>query len=719
MSREELKLKLNNADIDAFPFINTPFDVAVYLSDINDQIYQGNIDVPLQISLCGDDNKVVEDSDNIMTISPANVIIGKTGTATIRVTLKKLSMTVGNKKFKLLVSASTVKEFYVKPVSSPLLTCVLYKLRVTEENTSQFIWFKDEGGREKCIELHVSLRDAAGEIVRRRKVKLRMTLCYSSGVEVSREAQKILTMPEHFSKIISEDTGETDISYRINEVSKGHQSQAFRVLISPDVSTSPMNADIAPCSSTPVEVRSKRNNTSSKRGRDTAMCNVFDAAGSVSVTASNSVPNLNALGQQIPASVGGGNLTTKKSKKNGNTDIINSFSSGNAFITELNKIVLWNNSVIEQLQAMQWKGPIGYTEGGPGNPAVPIYNIPNPIESINQLLTTYEETVVASTNTLMSLSRGQGVALGASEGGEMGHRDVLFGYQQRSNATDSSTTSFVANGMGYFNGDCEDTGDFLSNDPSFTGVHRNNSLFASDLYRGSSAMPLSMISGASFLDGSNATEGDMLHTTGIGMGISMGNGIDMLSGHRISKANSAVPSSTHTPTISDKTHFILPVPYTLVDNDLLSSSKSSGSVNRLVSPEDRCKEDDQGRSIGCASFGSDGKLIGFHSFGANAAGQQESFFIEALPEAFRASHGYTDQPSRVLLSPTEIDYLEKQLQERQRKASHDHSYLVDPMTPYDVVNCDKLYDVASFPSLKLMVDAVVVAVDCKYEITGV
>jgi hypothetical protein len=696
MSREELKLKLNNADIDAFPFINTPFDITVYLSDSNDQLFQGNIDIPLQVSLCGDDNKPVDGADSIICISPGNVSIGKSGTATLRVTLKKLSMAVGNKKFKLLVSASTVKEYYIKPVSSPLLTCVLYKLCVSEENSSQFVWFKDEGGREKCIELSVSLRNSAGEIVRRRKVKLKMTLCYSSGVEVSREAQKILTMPEDSSaKIISEDSGETTVRYRINEVSKTHQSQAFCVLISPDVSTSPMNADIAPCTSTPVEVRSKRNNTN-KRGRDSASSTVFDVAGVMSVSASGSMSNLNAMGQQIPASVGG-DPAPKKGKTGSQPYVLGATdcAGSNAYITELNKIVNWNNNVIEKLQEMQWKGPIGYSDGGPGNPKVPMYNIPNPIESINQLLRSYEENVIASTNYLMSLS-----------GGEPVGDAPLVGHQKRQNnsygssdidpyhAPLASISAYIGGGVTDFTSAAidQDTGDLASS----SVINRNHSLFTSELNRGSSClMPIPMFSSTSFMDGPNSSSAAVRFSS-----IGLLNGDADIDPTEVSASSSALEASTYS---------ILPVPYTLVENDLSSSSKSSVNVNRLVGPSSSWK--DQGRSLGCPSFNGDNKLIGFAAYRKGRGGNPEYFFIEAHPISDRT---HRDDATNVLLNPAEITFLEKKLLELERKVAANSDFLVSASTAYDTSNHDKLYRLSTFNSLITMLEAVVVFVECKY-----
>jgi hypothetical protein len=45
-------------------------------------------------------------------------------------------------------------------------------------------WFKDEGGRDKCITLKVTLRDARNKVVTDRRVPLTVTLLYSNDVQV-------------------------------------------------------------------------------------------------------------------------------------------------------------------------------------------------------------------------------------------------------------------------------------------------------------------------------------------------------------------------------------------------------------------------------------------------------------------------------------------------------------------------------------------------------
>ena len=45
---------------------------------------------------------------------------------------------------------------------------------------------------------------------------------------------------------------------RINDVSKNHQRQRFRILVAPDTAQDPLLHDISSDSTPPVEVKSKR-----------------------------------------------------------------------------------------------------------------------------------------------------------------------------------------------------------------------------------------------------------------------------------------------------------------------------------------------------------------------------------------------------------------------------------------------------------------------------
>lgn len=127
---------------------------------------------------------------------------------------------------------------------------VLHRLVITSPAPS--LWYKDQGGKENCIDLPVSLIDSNGNLVKSRRVPLKLTMYYESGVIVPRQ---------DFLKIMSQtsigETGEVKIRVRIEEVSRGHQKQNFVIRVSPDTVRYPLNNDISSVDSTPIDVMSK------------------------------------------------------------------------------------------------------------------------------------------------------------------------------------------------------------------------------------------------------------------------------------------------------------------------------------------------------------------------------------------------------------------------------------------------------------------------------
>ena len=81
-------------------------------------------------------------------------------------------------------------------------------------------------------------------------------LMYECGQEV--QQQNILVINLHDSKVSIDETGEGVIKLRINEVSNRHRSQRFQIMVSAE--HQPDCSDISPAFSTPVDVKSKRNN---------------------------------------------------------------------------------------------------------------------------------------------------------------------------------------------------------------------------------------------------------------------------------------------------------------------------------------------------------------------------------------------------------------------------------------------------------------------------
>ena len=118
------------------------------------------------------------------------------------------------------------------------------------------LWFKDEGGRDKCMELMVQLVNSSGHLVTDRKVPLKLVLKYENNNDVVQ--QELFKISPECRRYI-DDTGSATIKFRVEDVSKNHQKQSFGIMVAPDVITSPQCADIGSANSTFVDIKSKRN----------------------------------------------------------------------------------------------------------------------------------------------------------------------------------------------------------------------------------------------------------------------------------------------------------------------------------------------------------------------------------------------------------------------------------------------------------------------------
>jgi hypothetical protein len=196
-----------------------------------------------------------------MVIAPQNLSIGKSGTLNATVVLTELSMNHENKKFVIQASAEMFNGLYITPAVSEPMLVIRSRLRIQRGPSIPDIWYKDEGGRDKVIELTVHLCNEFGAMITDRKVPLKISLLYEGGVLVHN--QDILKIADG-NRIYIDESGTCTLRFRIDEVSKNHQRQSFQIQVAPDTAQFPLNNDISPDCCNPIEVRSKRN----KRMRD-------------------------------------------------------------------------------------------------------------------------------------------------------------------------------------------------------------------------------------------------------------------------------------------------------------------------------------------------------------------------------------------------------------------------------------------------------------------
>lgn len=253
-------LHLSVSPVEEFVFVDSPITLTVKLHEEDAEIDSTEFQLRLLATFADeyseDESQCGEfHADFIEIISCGTIDSGAAGTNVI-FKVNKVSANYEGKKFIVIVEAFQLQGVSnVYTVASNPFFSVKHKLIITEENAAPYSWYKDEGGKDKCIELLVSLVDANQQLVVNRSVPIRVVLVYQGGQPV--EHQEILQISPDSASTIKAGIGR--IRVRINEVSTRHRGQLFQVLITPDVLRHPALGDIAHIHCTPVEVKSKRN----------------------------------------------------------------------------------------------------------------------------------------------------------------------------------------------------------------------------------------------------------------------------------------------------------------------------------------------------------------------------------------------------------------------------------------------------------------------------
>ena len=195
------------------------------------------------------------------------------------------------------------------------------------------VFYKDEGGKDKCLRARVKLCDHNGEVVRGTHLSLRLRLLYDDDannvVLRQEETLRLLGSSKHF---IDPENGEAVIKFRIEDVSKNHQGLKFKLEVFPDVRRS---VDVAPDISPGIVVRSKRNKRLTSPGR--RKVGHFD----VPVPFEEAFPQLHP-NIQSPISQQDDSATKRLDRRNVNTR------------DAINEVVAWSKDVAKILPSLKW-----------------------------------------------------------------------------------------------------------------------------------------------------------------------------------------------------------------------------------------------------------------------------------------------------------------------------------------------------------------------------
>jgi hypothetical protein len=186
------------------------------------------------------------------TYDPKYMVVGRDGFATIPLTFTAPSSHYGNSDFCVEFAVLNIEDHPIPPVFTDRMYVV--NRRIIIEDSLPEIFHNQRGGKNSCIELHVSLRDHVNEVVRGQTVPVKAILQYDKSFREVVD-QSILTSLDNRMQIGP--SGEAVLKFRIEEVSRNHQKQLFIIKIVPDTTAFPRNSDIGPDSTSPIYVKSR------------------------------------------------------------------------------------------------------------------------------------------------------------------------------------------------------------------------------------------------------------------------------------------------------------------------------------------------------------------------------------------------------------------------------------------------------------------------------
>lgn len=252
------------------------------------------------------------------------------------------------------------------------MTVIQHRLLIQEKLPE--LWYKDEGGRDKCMLLPIFLVNEKGERVGNRPVPLRVTLLYENEHPVLK--QDILKMSPDCQRTI-DSQGKALLKLRIEDVSKNHQGQAFRLKVEADTAQSPMNFDVAFDLSSTISVRSKRNKRRPHKGLPAPMSHhimtgVATPGSTTSSPASNGENDL-TFGSTFAAE------ERRKKMRTGESPMgtVSSPHGNNPLSSAMESVLGWTAAIVNGLHQLEWQ-TVGYESksDGTADPDRPIYRCP-------------------------------------------------------------------------------------------------------------------------------------------------------------------------------------------------------------------------------------------------------------------------------------------------------------------------------------------------------
>lgn len=375
---ERLRLKIQPQP-PKFPFRDHPFELTVYMVDPSDHLKSG-ITVPLNVELYSAE-KMTPVEKQILHIDPSTKpVVNGDGICKLKLRISECSMAMGNRKFVIHISAAKQAagvDLNVVPAVTSEMTVIQHRLLI-QENLPE-LWYKDEGGRDKCMTLPIYLVNEKNERVQNRQVPLRVTLLYENEHPVLK--QDILKMSPDCQRLI-DNSGKAMLKLRIEDVSKNHQGQAFRLKVEADTAQSSMNFDVAYDLSSTISVRSKRNKRRPLKNPPIPITHHIIAGASNPASATSS-PSSNPDTEATLNSLGGFPNEEREAKRmrlspaTGTSQLPSGGPKSASLTGSMESILSWTGAVVNGLHQLEWQ-TVGYESksDGTADPERPIYRCP-------------------------------------------------------------------------------------------------------------------------------------------------------------------------------------------------------------------------------------------------------------------------------------------------------------------------------------------------------
>lgn len=140
-----------------------PVNLGLYFQDTNSSSYVG----------CSPNILIREDSSKIMECKKCK----------LKLKLMETSLSAGNNRAFIIRACI---EGVAETISKPIM-CFKYRLKVTNIDVIPEVWYKDDIGRDKGIEVNVSLVNFSGSVIINKRIPLKPTLMYSDNTKVAKQ----------------------------------------------------------------------------------------------------------------------------------------------------------------------------------------------------------------------------------------------------------------------------------------------------------------------------------------------------------------------------------------------------------------------------------------------------------------------------------------------------------------------------------------------------